>query len=157
VEESTTGDAPPETAAPEIEPSAVAIDVALNDGNESPANTSEAQTEDEPEGSNRREFPRFACEGRAQICLPSGGLLLNGRILDISEHGCFVQGPRIELERGTDIEVSFETKLYKFKVDGNIARLVPGKGVGVLFNNPSSRIIFQIRELISELQMQEAR
>jgi PilZ domain len=152
VEESTAGDAPPEAASPEaaaelVELSAVAAGALPAD---------ETSADDAANDANRRVFPRFACEGRAQICLPSGGLLLNGRILDISESGCFVQGSRIELERGTEIEVSFETKLYKFKVEGHIARLVQGRGVGVLFNSPSNRIMFQIRELISELQMQEA-
>ena len=156
MEESTTGTAPAETGVPEIELPKTAIDAPLNEGNALPSEESELQTEAEPEGANRRDFPRFACEGRAQICLPSGGLLLNGRILDISESGCFVQGSHIELEPGTEIEVFFVTKLYKFKVEGHIARLVTGRGVGVLFNSPSHRIISQIRKLISELQMQEA-
>ena len=146
MEDRTTGDAP---LAQEVESSdSVESGGSLNEN-------SASEAAEEPEGVDRRQFPRFACEGRAQICLPFGGLLLNGRILDISESGCMVQASRITLERGTEIEVSFETKLYKFKVDGHIARLIPGKGVGVLFHNPSSRVIFQIRELISELQMRE--
>jgi hypothetical protein len=140
MEDSTTGDVP------------LAQDAESQD---SPSDENRLSSDEEPEEDDRRLFPRFACEGRAQICLPFGGLLLNGLILDISESGCLVQASRITLEQGTEIEVSFETKLYKFKVDGHIARLIPGKGVGVLFHNPSSRVIFQIRELISELQMRE--
>jgi hypothetical protein len=147
VDDSSAGDGEPRTVAQQDAPAQSEPELEQRED--------AASGPEEASGANRREFPRFPCEGRAQICLPFGGLLLNGRIIDISVAGCLVQASRIMLEAGTEVEVYFETKLYKFKVDGHIARLIPGKGVGVMFHDPSARVSFQIRELISELQMQE--
>jgi hypothetical protein len=134
-----------------------AAETVVNEGpveNPAPAPPLSAEARLE-EARNRRKHRRFNCDGRAQVCLPNGGLLISGRIVDISIGGCFVESPRLRLERGTLVEVYFETRRLNFRVQGNITALRQGKGVGVTFLHPSFRIARQIRELVRELEMDE--
>jgi hypothetical protein len=99
----------------------------------------------------RRSHPRLACEGGAKVCLPHGGLLLTGTILNVSLSGCYIEARSINLERGTQVEVSFETRQLHFRVAGNITVLHPRKGVGISFLKLSHRATRQITQLMQEL------
>jgi hypothetical protein len=117
------------------------------------AETQNATGEAPPEskGRERRRYPRFSCEGRAEVSLPHGGLLVRGRILDVSIAGCFIETSAINLERGTHVEVFFESRQLRFRVAGNIAVLHPPTGVGISFLHPSIRVAQQIGQLVKEL------
>ena len=101
---------------------------------------------------NRRRHQRYSCEGRAEVFLPHGGLLLRGRILDLSLSGCFIETAAINLERGTHVEVSFVAHRMQFRVAGIIAVLHPRRGAGIAFQNLSLRGARQISDLIHELK-----
>lgn len=101
---------------------------------------------------NRRRHPRFACEGHAEVCIPRGGLLFRGKILDLSLSGCFIATAYLNLERGTPVEVYFVTHQLQFRVAGQIAVLHPRRGAGIVFEDLDSRRTRQITELLSELQ-----
>lgn len=105
-------------------------------------------------GANRRRHPRFACEGRAEVCVPQGGLLFRGKILDLSLSGCFIATAFLNLERGTPVEVYFVTHQMQFRVAGRIAVLHPKRGAGIAFEALIPRRIRQIQELLKELQPQ---
>ena len=117
-----------------------------------PAETgvSETRTED-AQGAERRKHARYVCDGQAVVSLPHGGLRVSGRVRDLSVSGCFVESASINLERGTQVEVYFETERLHFRVAGNVTVLRKGNGVGVAFLNPSPRLARQIRELVKEL------
>lgn len=115
-----------------------------------PANTTSPASQAHQQ--NRRRHPRYPCEGHAEVCLPSGGLLLRGKILDISLSGCFIQAPAMTLERGTSVEVYFSARQMQFRVAGNIAVLHPRKGAGIAFQRMIPRRTRQIAELVSELK-----
>lgn len=55
----------------------------------------------ESQGQEKREHPRYGCEGYAEVFLPRGGLLFRGRILNLSLTGCYVETALLDLERGT--------------------------------------------------------
>jgi hypothetical protein len=99
----------------------------------------------------QRRHPRYRCEGRAEVLLPHGGMLIRGRILNLSVSGCFIEAPTITLERGTHVEVFFESKQLQFRVAGSIAILHPRSGVGILFMHVSFRVATQLQSLIAEL------
>ena len=103
---------------------------------------------------DRRKEPRFACEGSALISLPNGGLLITGSILNVSLAGCYIDAPSINLERGTQVEVYFETQKLHFRVAGNIRVLRPRVGVGIAFLKLSQRATRQITQLVKELEGQ---
>ena len=83
--------------------------------------------------------------------MPHGGLLLRGRILDLSLSGCFIETSAISLERGTHIEVYFVAHRIQFRVAGIIAVLHPRRGAGIAFRNLSLRSARQVSDLIAEL------
>ena len=101
---------------------------------------------------NRRRHPRYTCEGHAEVYLPHGGLLLRGKILDLSLSGCFIETSAINLERGTHVEIYFTTRQLQFRVAGNIAVLHRKRGAGIAFQNLSPRNARQIAELVHELK-----
>ena len=101
---------------------------------------------------NRRRYPRYACEGQAEVFLPHGGLLLRGKILDLSLSGCFIETAAISLERGTRVEVYFTARQIRFRVVGHIAVLHRKRGAGIAFEDLSCRNARQVADLVRELE-----
>jgi hypothetical protein len=102
-------------------------------------------------GREKREHPRYGCEGYAEVFLPQGGLLFRGRILNLSLTGYYIETALLDLERGTQVEVYFVTNQLQFRVLGNIAALRRKRGAGIVFVNLSPRRALQIATLVSEL------
>jgi hypothetical protein len=101
---------------------------------------------------NRRRHSRYLCEGRAEVFLPHGGLLLRGKIIDLSLSGCFIETAAIALERGTRVEISLTTRQLQFRVVGTIAVSHYKRGAGIAFQDLSPRNARQITDLIRELK-----
>ena len=108
----------------------------------------------QPQEHEQRRHQRYACEGHAEVSLPHGGLLFHGRILNVSMTGCYIETARLNLERGTQVEVYFVTNHLQFRVLGNIAALRRKRGVGISFLNVSPRRALQIAMLVEELAEQ---
>jgi len=109
-----------------------------------------------PQGSEKRQHPRYGCEGYAEVFLPQGGLLFRGRILNLSVTGCYIETALLNLERGTQVEVFFVTNQLQFRILGNIAVLRPKRGAGIAFLNVSPRRALQIAMLVTELAEKKA-
>jgi len=101
---------------------------------------------------NRRRHPRYACEGHAEVFVPHGALLFQGKILDLSLSGCFIETPALNLERGTHVEVYFAARQMQFRVAGYIAVLYRRRGAGIAFRNLSPRRAQQVADLVRELK-----
>jgi hypothetical protein len=120
------------------------------------APTSSCEIRDEAAGNDKRLHPRYGCDGYAEVFLPQGGLLFRGRILNLSQTGCYIETALLDLERGTQVEVYFVTNQLQFRVLGNIAALRPKRGAGIAFLNVSPRRALQIAILIDELAAKKA-
>jgi hypothetical protein len=105
----------------------------------------------EPPVEEKRRHPRYRCDGTAEVFLPHGGLLLRGRISNLSVSGCYVETAMLNLERGTLVEVYFVTNQLQFRVQGNIAEVRRKRGAGISFVNVSPRRALQIARLVREL------
>lgn len=101
---------------------------------------------------NRRRCPRYPCEGRAEVFVPHGALLFQGKILDLSLSGCFIETPALNLERGTHVEVYFVARQMQFRVAGHIAVLHRKRGAGIAFRNLAPRRAQQVADLVRELK-----
>jgi PilZ domain len=101
---------------------------------------------------NRRRHPRYPCEGRAEVFVPHGALLFQGRILDLSLSGCFIETLTLNLERGTHVEVFFVAGQMQFRIAGHIAVLHRKRGAGIAFQSLSPRRARQVADLVHELQ-----
>jgi hypothetical protein len=99
----------------------------------------------------RRQCKRHVCDGRAEVFLPHGGTVIPGRILNLSMRGCFVEAPAINFERGTHVEVFFETNKLQFRVAGSIAIIYRRHGAGIAFLQMSDRVALQLETLLEEL------
>ena len=98
----------------------------------------------------RRRHPRYPCDGYAEIALPIGGLRYRGRIVSLSLCGCLVEAA-CNLERGTYVEVYFESRHLKFRLAAHVARADAGHLVRLAFEPMSSRREMDIRQLVAEL------
>jgi hypothetical protein len=101
---------------------------------------------------NRRFHPRYACEGHAEVFIPHGALLFQGRILDLSLSGCYIESPALNLERGTHVEVYFAARQMQARVVGHIAVLHRRRGAGIAFQNLGPRRARQVADLVHELR-----
>lgn len=101
---------------------------------------------------NRRQYPRYHCEGDAEVFVSHGALLFRGKILDLSFSGCFIEAPALDLERGTRVEVSFAVRQMRFRVAGRIAIMHRKRGAGIAFDALGGRRERQIADLIAELK-----
>ena len=110
----------------------------------------------EAEGREKRQHPRYGCDGYAEVFLPQGGLLFRGRILNLSQTGCYIETALLDLERGTQVEVYFVTNQLQFRVQGNVAALRRKRGAGIAFVNVSPRRSLQIALLVDELAQKKA-
>jgi hypothetical protein len=100
---------------------------------------------------DKRRYPRYTCDGYAEVFLPHGGLLFSGRISNLSVSGCFIETTMANLERGTLVEVYFVTNQLQFRVQANIAEVRQKRGAGISFLNVSPRRAAQIAALVNEL------
>jgi hypothetical protein len=79
-------------------------------------------------------------------------LLFQGKILDLSVSGCFIETPALNLERGTLVEVYFVARQIQFRIAGHIAAIYRKRGAGIAFHNLSSRRARQVADLVRELK-----
>lgn len=103
---------------------------------------------------NRQRHPRYPCEGHAEVFVPHGALLFQGRIVDLSLSGCFIESSNLDLERGTRVEVYFVTRQMQVRVAGHIAAVRRKRGAEVAFGSLSARLNRQIGDLVLELSAQ---
>jgi hypothetical protein len=69
---------------------------------------------------DRRRTPRFTCGGYAEInCLPSTGIILLGKIRDLSLHGCRVD-TALQIERGARAEIVVRVNAASFRAVGEV-------------------------------------
>jgi hypothetical protein len=101
---------------------------------------------------NHRGHPRYLCEGHAEVFLPHGALLFQGKILNLSLSGCFIETPALNLERGTHVEVYFVARQLQFRVAGHIAVLYRNRGAGIAFQDMGPRRARHVADLVHELK-----
>lgn len=102
------------------------------------------------EGQEQRRYPRYACDGYAEVHLPHAGLRFRGRIQNLSVSGCYIE-TEVNLERGTYVEIFFRVRQLRFRMAGNIAGIEWRKGVRIAFHEVSSRGAAYVEELVREL------
>jgi PilZ domain len=84
----------------------------------------------------------------AEVVAADQGTLFRGKILDISQTGCYIETrARLKLERLTDVEMLFRVNNCHFRTSARVMDIRPGKGLGVEFRPVDS----QARELLQKL------
>jgi hypothetical protein len=111
--------------------------------------------QDEPlDGVERRQHPRFAVDGWAEVLVADGSLLFRGRVLDLSVAGCYIETEaRLRLEPGTQVEMVFRVNEIVFRPMATSRAVRPGEGAGFLFLNLNARMQSDLELLIAALKM----
>jgi hypothetical protein len=100
----------------------------------------------------RRQHPRYAVNGIAEVLVADGTMLFRGEVLDISVAGCYVETQaRLRLEPGTLVEMVFRVNGMVFRPMATSRMVRPGEGAGFLFLNLHSRMQTELEALIAEL------
>jgi PilZ domain len=100
----------------------------------------------------RRQHPRFAVDGFAEVLVADGTMLFRGRVLDISVAGCYIETQaRLRLEPGTRVEMVFRVNGMVFRPMATSRMVRPGEGAGFLFLNLNPRMQTELEALIAEL------
>jgi hypothetical protein len=104
-----------------------------------------------PADDDRRRSRRFACGGEAKISLlPSDGIYLPGKILDLSLHGCRVD-TSLPIDFGVRAEILLRVNAASFRAVGEVKALRGGSGAGIEFVQLSSGGKDMLGELLAEL------
>lgn len=83
-------------------------------------------------GRERRTTPRFRFTARAEVSDHSSDKLLTGKIVEISQRGCYVNTLSAP-PSGTRIRLRITHGLNTFKSIGDVKHVEPGTGMGVQF------------------------
>lgn len=100
---------------------------------------------------DRRLHRRRNCCGTAELLVIGKGLRFSGRILDVSESGCFIETEH-QLERGTHLEVTFEVDKMRLRVAGGIRAVRMRSGIGIQFTDMTPRRKDLIQHLLDHLE-----
>jgi hypothetical protein len=100
----------------------------------------------------RRQHPRYAVSGIAEVLVADGTMLFRGEVLDISVAGCYVEThARLRLEPGTRVEMVFRVNGMVFRPMATSRMVRPGEGAGFLFLNMNAKMQTELEALIAEL------
>jgi hypothetical protein len=84
----------------------------------------------------------------AEVVAAQRGTLFRGKILDISQTGCYLETKaQLKLERFTDVEMLFKVNNSHYRTSACVMALRPGRGLGLEFRPADS----QARKLLEEL------
>jgi hypothetical protein len=84
----------------------------------------------------RRRFPRYRCQGSAEIRAESSGAQQWGTITDISEGGCYIETPA-PVAQGQVVNLRLSIGGAALSLSGNVVGVHPMFGMGVTFTSVS--------------------
>jgi len=112
-----------------------------------PQGSGVAQSEED-----RRQHPRFQCDGVAEIRSLSSGLRRSGMIVNLSLKGCLVRlGNDPCFRKGEAVEMTFCVRQLPVRIQGFVRQRHLGPGVGIEFTLLAERGKRRLMELIAEL------
>lgn len=85
-----------------------------------------------PSGQERRRYPRYHCQGSAEIIAGLSGAHQWGTFTDLSQGGCYVETPA-PLAAGQEVQLKLTVVGLTFSVTGRVAVSHPMFGMGVIF------------------------
>jgi c-di-GMP-binding flagellar brake protein YcgR len=103
----------------------------------------------------RRQHTRYSVDAWAEVMVKDGTMLFRGRVLDISQGGCYIETEaRLRLAPGTPVEIVFRAHDRVFQCEGT-SRMVRARGAGFLFESMSAKVRTGLEGLIRELSSTE--
>jgi hypothetical protein len=116
---------------------------------------------EQPVQKERRRFPRYRCEGKAEIRVPEATAVIWGTVTDLSAGGCYVELAS-PLPIGHEAKFTLTVLEAAITVDGKVAVVHPMFGMGVQFTacpqqefQKLQEILYQISGLVEPLPESE--
>ena len=98
----------------------------------------------------RRQHPRFQCQGKAAIRTPESPTVLWGLITDLSATGCYVELAS-PLSAGREAQLKLTVGDTSVTVDGRVAVVHPMFGMGVAFTSCPPAERQKLQKILSNL------
>lgn len=105
---------------------------------------------------DRRRSPRFVCGGYARInCLPSTGIILPGKVRDLSLGGCCVDGA-LPIDCGARAEIVVRVNASSFRAIGLVKAVRGNSAAGLEFVQLSAGGQEMLADLVTDLAKMQA-
>ena len=104
---------------------------------------------------DRRAHTRYEVDAWAEVMVQDGSMLFRGRVLDISQGGCYVETEaRLRLAPGTWVEMVFRLEERVLRCEATCRMLRP-HGAGFLFERMDAQTRAGLEGLITKLERGE--
>ena len=98
----------------------------------------------------RRHFPRFRCEGKAEIRAGNSPGVLWGTVTDLSAGGCYIElASPLPLDRIARLTLTFHG--VRIEIEAKVAVVHPMFGMGLLFTSCSKEALQNLKGILAEL------
>jgi hypothetical protein len=105
---------------------------------------------DQPVQKERRRFPRYRCEGKAEIRVPDSTTVIWGTVTDLSSGGCYVELPS-PLAMGQVAKLDLSVLDVTIVIEAKVAVVHPMFGMGVAFTNCNQQEFQKLQEILYHL------
>jgi PilZ domain len=108
-----------------------------------------------PSGAERRQSPRYKCEGSAEFRQEGSDVRTWGTFTDISLNGCYVE-MTATFPVGTLVDLGLEIKGVRAQVKGEVRVVYPFLGMGIAFREVSEENRARLKEMVAWLAVESA-
>jgi diguanylate cyclase (GGDEF)-like protein/putative nucleotidyltransferase with HDIG domain len=113
------------------------------------------EKQQQPSRKNRRLYARMKCRITIELHPESDGTPIFGNLIDISMGGCYVETSAI-LTPGTNLKLVFSIDDGKLHAEGTVARMHPGAGVAVQFQELNREDKVRMHRILEFVQSSSA-
>ena len=118
---------------------------------QAPSNTTVAPTPPEKAGSSeRRQSPRYKCQGSAEFRVDGSDVRTWGTFTDLSMHGCYIE-MTATYPVGAVVNLGLGLGGLHVDVKGEVRVSYPFLGIGVAFRDVSEESVARLREMVRSL------
>jgi hypothetical protein len=116
----------------------------------SPAPTSPPRSEESKTGTERRQSPRYKCEGSAEFRTDGSDVRTWGTFTDLSLHGCYIE-MTATYPVGAVVNMGLELNGVRVDLKGEVRVSYPFLGIGVAFREVSEDCRQRLQEMVRSL------
>ena len=124
------------------------------DAASAPAGNAEADSPDVGEGrfhgSNKRQAPRYKCEGSVEIRTEGCDVRTWATFTDISLYGCYIEA-QATFPAGTVLNLKLEANGIRVETRGNVRVNYPYLGMGIAFVGMTEENVARLRQILASV------
>lgn len=102
------------------------------------------------DGSERRQHPRYKCEGSAQFLVTGSDVRTWGTFTDLSMNGCYVE-MTATFPRGAIVDLNLELNGLQVHTKGEVRVSYPFLGIGIAFRDMTDENRVRLQQMVRTL------